>query len=76
MSTLHSIVVNKETVSKILKDLDISKSGGEDGITNSMLKMVANSLDRPLCTLFQKLIFNKIFPKCWKLGKSYYNTCV
>jgi FixJ family two-component response regulator len=54
MSTFHSIVVHKETVRKILKDFDISKSGVEDGITNSMLKMAANSSDRPL---FSKNLF-------------------
>ena len=52
---LNDITVNRDLVCKILRDLKVSKSGGDDGITNRMLKMVSDSIDLPLSRLFEKI---------------------
>jgi hypothetical protein len=57
MSTLHSIVVNKKTVSKILKDLDISISGGEDGITKFNVEDGCQFVGPPTLYSFPKTYF-------------------
>jgi hypothetical protein len=67
-STLREIAVNRETVRNLLLSLDVSKSGGDDGIINTMLKLAAHSIDAPLTTLFHRLINTNTFPDCWKQG--------
>jgi hypothetical protein len=47
-------------------NLDPSKQGGEDEISNRML--VSHSLDVPLAGLFNIILDRGIFPNCWKLG--------
>jgi hypothetical protein len=67
-ATLDSISVNREMVKKQLLELNISKGSGEDGITNRMLHLAADSSCDPP-QLFQKLVLNNIFPNCWKIGR-------
>jgi hypothetical protein len=55
-------------VKKQLLELNISKGGGEDGITNRMLHLAVDSLCDPLTQLFQKLVLSNIFSNCWKIG--------
>ena len=64
----NTIVVNRLIVHSLLRDLDPSKGGGNDAITNKMLKLVANSLAGPLTKLFQRIITENTFPDAWKLG--------
>ncbi len=66
--SITNITVTSEKVRKLLQGLDSSKAGGEDGITNKMLKLVANSLDVPLCNLFNLFLSKGHFPSTWKLG--------
>jgi hypothetical protein len=55
-------------VFKLLKELNVSKTGRNDGISNKMLKMVADTIDTPLYLLFSKIITVCKFPDTWKLG--------
>ena len=52
----------------MLYDLDISKQGGEDGLTNKMLKLTADSLALPLSRLFNLYLGAGCFPGKWKRG--------
>ncbi len=67
-ASLSSITVTRDLVRKLINDLDPSKGGGDDGITNRMLKLAQPSIDKPLCNLFKILIECSIFPDCWKTG--------
>lgn len=66
--TVDNVVITKDQVRKALLVLDPSKQGGEDGISNRMLKLVATSIDLPLSNLFNKFIQAGQFPSGWKLG--------
>jgi hypothetical protein len=49
-------------LNNILRDLEGSKGGGNDSVTNKLLKLVADSIDRPLCLLFRKIVQTELFP--------------
>ena len=67
-AVIRDIVISREKVKKMLLNLDVSKQGGEDGLSNQLLKMVASTLDLPLSNLFGLLLRSGHFPSCWKLG--------
>jgi hypothetical protein len=67
-SLIDSVQVSPQSIRKLLMNLDPSKQGGEDEISNHMLKLVSLSLDVPLARLFNTILDRGIFPNCWKLG--------
>ena len=67
-SSVTDMLVTSAKVRKLLQNLDSSKAGGEDGLTNRMLKLVSNSIDVPLCKLFNLFLTEGHFPDVWKLG--------
>jgi sarcosine oxidase/L-pipecolate oxidase len=67
-ATLEDIVITPASVRKALSNLDPSKQGGVDGISNRMLKRIATSIDLPLCRLFNLFLSHGHFPSNWKLG--------
>lgn len=66
--SLDTITINRDMVCKLLNELNVSKSCGNDNISNKMLKMVAEPLSEPLFMLFSKILLNGQFPDSWKLG--------
>jgi hypothetical protein len=56
MSPKDHMNINNEMITKLLQNLDASKTGGDDGITNMMLKMVSGSINAPLCRLYERII--------------------
>ena len=60
LDTLEYISVSEQEVLKVLKNLDISKASGPDGISNTLLKRAAHSICRPLCNLFNKSLHESI----------------
>jgi hypothetical protein len=68
IAVLNEISVSREMSNNILRDLEGSKGGSNDGVRNKLLNLVADSIDRPLCLLFRKIIQTGTFPDCWKLG--------
>jgi hypothetical protein len=40
-----------------MNNLDTNKGCGDDGITNTMLRLVFGSIDAPLCKLFSIIVF-------------------
>jgi hypothetical protein len=67
-AVIEVIRITPERVRKIISNLDVSKQGGKGGLSNKMLKLVATSLDTPLCRLFNILMESGHFPTCWKFG--------
>jgi hypothetical protein len=65
---INNVNIDRAMVHKLLKELDVSKSNGNDNISNKMLKMVADSIDTLLYRLFSMVITTCQFPDSWKLG--------
>ena len=65
-SSLYSLSFSESEVLKVLKGLDIAKATGPDGISNRLLKLTADSICRPLCTIFNKCMEHGKFPTLWK----------
>ena len=65
-SELDSLVLNREEVSSILKSLPIGKAVGPDGVSNRILKELAEKIDEPLSRLFNQSLFQGRVPDGWK----------
>lgn len=52
-------------IGEAIKSLKLSKSPGEDGITNDILKALIEPLTPPITDLFNKIIRNQVVPKDW-----------
>jgi hypothetical protein len=65
---VENVLITKDMVRKALLTLDPSKQGGEDGLSNRMLKLVASSIDVPMSKMFNKFVQAGHFPSNWKLG--------
>ena len=65
---LENIIITQEKVRTLLSNLDSSKQGVDDEITNKLLKLVVCSLDKPLCKLFNVLIQYGVYSDSWKVG--------
>lgn len=63
---LGSISVCPDTVLKLLKGLDPSKSGGPDMIPPIFIINCAESLVTPVCLLFERSLREGVVPKIWK----------
>jgi hypothetical protein len=68
LNYLENIQTTEDFVRKLLLDLKIDKQGGDDGINNKMLKLIANPIAGPLNELFNIILQNGVFPSCWKRG--------
>ena len=64
--TFDNLYISVDDVAKVMKDLDISKATGPDGISNTLLKRTANSISTPLCRIFNLSIASGKFPTEWK----------
>ena len=65
-SELDSLVLNREEVSSILKSLPIGKAVGPDGVSNRILKELAEKIDEPLSYLFNQSLSQGHVPDGWK----------
>ena len=48
--------------------LDTNKASGPDLISNKMIKNVSEAIAIPLCIIFNRSLFEGIFPDIWKLS--------
>ncbi len=65
---LCEVNIEEQEIVKILKNLDINKATGPDGICNRVLRECVSGLSYPLYLIFNKLISNGHFPSCWKVA--------
>ena len=65
-SELDSLVLNREEVSSILKSLPIGKAVGPDGVSNKILKELAEKIDEPLSCHFNQSLSQGHVPDGWK----------
>ena len=67
-ATIDTLQFTEEEVKKVIKNLDVTKATGPDGVSNTLLKRTADSIKRPLCSLFNRSLSCGIFPADWKLA--------
>ena len=66
---LEDLIIKEEQVVKSLKQLQIDKSPGPDGIHPQFLKNTAESISYPLCKIFNKSINQEMVPDEWKKAR-------
>ena len=66
INTIEHIMITKELVSKKIKELELNKSSGPDGIHNKMLLKGVDIISQPLASLFNRSIDEGTFPIAWK----------
>ena len=59
---------SRARVHQILKDLDVRKSGGLDGVPATLLKNSCHELSKSMSQLFYKIKQTCKFPRAWKSG--------
>lgn len=64
--TISQIRISKSAVEKHLNNLDKTKSAGCDGIPPIFLFNCAKSLALPISILFNKSLYQRVFPAIWK----------
>ena len=66
ISELSTIVLTADEVKSVLKSLPVGKASGPDGISNRVLKELADQLAMPLSLLFNQSIEDGKIPADWK----------
>ena len=66
ISELNSLVLNPEEVLSILKSLPTGKAVGPDGVSNRILKELAEKIHIPLTRLFNHSLSKSCVPLDWK----------
>ena len=67
-SVLSTHQFTTEEICDRLRQLDISKRSGPDGVPAIMLRNCATSLALPLCMIFQRSLDQGHFPEIWKMS--------
>ena len=65
---LSSLVFTSEEVKAVLRTLPVGKAVGPDGISNRILRELANELSTPLASLFNQSIHQGDVPVCFKIA--------
>ena len=65
---LDDLACTEEEVCFLLKNINVSKATGPDGISARMLKETASAIAPSLTILFNCSISQRCFPACWKLA--------
>ena len=63
---LEQIEISEQEVLDMLQTLNTHKASGPDGISNKMMKAVAQAIAKPLTALYNRLLKNHIFPEIYK----------
>ena len=65
---MPNLLITEETVKSKLKNLNVSKAYGPDGIPPRLLKECVNEIALPLTILFNKSLEKGLLPSDWKSG--------
>ena len=65
---LSQVIVTEQEVIDMLCTLNANKAVGPDIISNRMLVSVKEEISKPLCSLFNKSLREKVFPSDWKIA--------
>ena len=61
--------IDKETVRKLIMLQADSTSSGTDNLDSKILKLVVNSVDTPICHIFNQCLIRGVHPTVWKEAK-------
>lgn len=61
--------IDKETVQKLIMLQADSTSSGTDNLDSKILKLVVNSVDTPICHIFNQCLISGVHPAVWKEAK-------
>ena len=64
---LSLVIFTEQEVIDMLCTLNANKAVGPDIISNRMLVSVKEEISKPLCSLFNKSLREKVFPSDWKI---------
>ena len=57
-----------QEINILLKNVEVSKACGYDGIGNMILKICADSITSPLCKIINESFSQGVFPLLWKIA--------
>jgi len=60
--------IEVEDVLQLLSKLNVRKAQGSDEIPNSLLKVASNIVAKPLCHIFNQILFCHNYPEKWKVS--------
>lgn len=68
-NSLHQVILSESSIQKKLKNLDVAKGPGFDGIPPLFIRECAKVLSKPLCIIYNRSLSEGVFPEIWKEAK-------
>ena len=65
---IDNISISTQEIKILLKNVDVSKACGYDGIGNKILKICADNITNPLCHIINESLSQGVFPSMWKFA--------
>ena len=65
-SNLDTIIINRNLILDIIKNLNINKAHGPDDISGRMIHLCGANITLPLSIIFNNITNTEIFPNLWK----------
>ena len=65
---INNISTSTQEINILLKNVDVSKACGYDGIGNKILKICADNITNPLCHIINESLSQGVFPSMWKFS--------
>ena len=65
---IDNISTLTQEINILLKNVDVSKACGYDGIGNKILKICADNITNPLCHIINESLSLGVFPSMWKFA--------
>ena len=65
---LANISTSEQEINILLRNVDISKACGSDGIGNFILKICADYIADPLCRIINESLLQGVYPSLWKFA--------
>ena len=65
---LSNVYASEQEINDLLKNVDVSKACGCDGISNKILKICANEITKSFTSLVNLSLLYESFPNQWKLA--------
>ena len=69
VTAMKDLIITEKSVKKLLKNLNINKSPGMDGLHPRLLRELADVLAEPLCVIFDRSVKMQQIPNEWKKAR-------
>jgi hypothetical protein len=67
---IDNISISTQEIKILLKNVDVSKACGYDGIGNKILKICADNITNTLCHIINESLSQGVFPSMWKFANA------